>query len=77
MIIFTVVFVYVIELSVGTFRKAPFPTDTDVFQGLEQDQVYKEWFEEATVSESRENRKGYRDRLVYERNRLDIQLDDS
>ncbi len=66
--------VSLLEFSVCALRKAFFPTDTDVFQELERDQAYKELFEEAAVSESRQRFKRYSDRLVDERNGLDIPL---
>ena len=73
-LVFIVVCVYVLEFSVGAFRKAFFPTDTDVFQELERDQAYKERFEEAAVPESRQSWKRYSDRLVDARNGPDIEL---
>ena len=46
-LLFIVVCVYLLEVSVGAFRRAVFPTDTDHFQELEKDLAYKERFEEA------------------------------
>lgn len=75
-LVFIVVCVYLLEFSVSAFRKSFFPTDTDVFQELEQDQVYKKRFEEAAVPESRHVWRRYSDRLVNARNESDVQLED-
>ena len=75
-LVFIVVCVYLLEFSVSAFRKSLFPTDTDVFQELEQNQVYKKRFEEAAVPESRQVWRRCSDRLVNARNESDIQLED-
>ena len=73
-LIFIVACVYVLEFSVGAFRKTFFPTDTDVFQELEREQAYKERFEAAAVPESRHGWERYSDELVDARKGSDIQL---
>lgn len=41
-LVFIIVCVYMYELSISALRKAFFPTDTDVFQELEQDKTFME-----------------------------------
>ncbi|KAL9624254.1 MAG: hypothetical protein Q9160_001501 [Pyrenula sp. 1 TL-2023] len=48
-LILIIICVYMLEFSVSAFRKRLFPTDTDVFQELEQDKACKERFEEAGI----------------------------
>jgi phospholipid-translocating ATPase len=73
-LVFIVVCVYVLEFSVGAFRKAFSPTDTDIFQELERDQAYKERFEAAAGFESRQGWERYSGELVDAKNGSDIQL---
>lgn len=73
-LILIVVCVFLLDCSVCALKNVFFPTDTDVFQELERDQVYKELFKKAAVSESRQRFERYSDRLVDARNGLDIPL---
>lgn len=53
-LIFIVVCVYMYELSISALRKAFFPTDTDVFQELEQDKAFMARYDGRAATELRE-----------------------
>ncbi|OKL60853.1 hypothetical protein UA08_03203 [Talaromyces atroroseus] len=51
-LIFIIICVYMYELSISALRKAIFPTDTDVFQELEQDKAFMARYNRTTALES-------------------------